>query len=143
MHSFVTLTEFIQFESIWNSYEAGNGIKQQSSGFHKKINVPLLRSDGTETGEQQEADILVHTGSYSYTAPDGTLITVTYVSDENGFQPVGDHLPTPPPIPDHVIAILQQQSQLQEGNNQQAQPLQQNTQQTNAFSGRSAPAQRF
>lgn len=70
-----------------NSYEAGNGIKQQSSGFLKKISVPLLRSDGTETGEQQEADILVHTGSYSYTAPDGTLITLNYISDENGFQP--------------------------------------------------------
>lgn len=26
-------------------------------------------------------------GGYSYTAPDGTIISVKYVADENGFHP--------------------------------------------------------
>lgn len=47
-------------------------------------------------------------GSYSYTSPEGQVITVNYVADENGFHPTGDHLPTPPPIPDAILKSLQQ-----------------------------------
>lgn len=57
-------------------YETGNGIQAQETG---RLNNP-----GVEGQEAQEAE-----GSYSYTAPDGTLISVTYVANENGFVPKG------------------------------------------------------
>lgn len=46
-------------------------------------------------------------GSYSYTAPDGQPIQLNYIADENGYQPQGSHLPTPPPIPDYILRSLE------------------------------------
>ncbi|ERL87324.1 endocuticle structural glycoprotein SgAbd-4 [Dendroctonus ponderosae] len=73
------------------SFETGNGIKVEESGSVKAN--PQARSLGNDT----DSDVVVLKGSFSYTAPDGQLISVKYVADENGFQPEGDHLPTPPP----------------------------------------------
>lgn len=39
-------------------------------------------------------------GSYSYTDPDGSTITVNWVGDENGFLPTGGHLPAAFKIPE-------------------------------------------
>lgn len=72
--------------------------------------VPVVDERGRATGADHEADILVQTGSYSYVGPDGVQYNVTYIADENGFQPVGAHLPTPPPIPQEILASLQQQA---------------------------------
>lgn len=65
------------------SYDTENGISVAEQG--RPVNK----------GQQVE----VVQGQYSYTAPDGTPILVSYVADENGFQARGAHLPTPPPIP--------------------------------------------
>ncbi|KAK3854563.1 hypothetical protein Pcinc_038966 [Petrolisthes cinctipes] len=50
---------------------------------------------------------VIMAGQYSYTAPDGTLVVVKYVADENGYQPFSDLLPVSPefphPIPDFVL----------------------------------------
>ncbi|XP_047478438.1 cuticle protein AM1159-like [Penaeus chinensis] len=45
-------------------------------------------------------------GSYSFLLPDGTLAEVSFVADENGFQPSSDLLPVAPPLPDHVHELL-------------------------------------
>lgn len=45
-------------------------------------------------------------GSYAYTSPEGQAIQLQYTADENGYQPRGDHLPTPPPIPDYILRGL-------------------------------------
>ncbi|XP_037046362.1 pupal cuticle protein 20-like isoform X1 [Bradysia coprophila] len=75
------------------SYETENGIKAQEQG--------ELKNKGTDNAIQTVS------GSYSYTAPDGQVITVTYIADENGFQPTGEHLPTPPPMPKEIAESLQ------------------------------------
>lgn len=56
----------------------------EASGYQKEI------------GADPEGSGTVAKGSYSYTAPDGRKISVTWVADENGFQPTGDHIPTAP-----------------------------------------------
>lgn len=47
-------------------------------------------------------------GSYSYTGDDGKVYSVVYSADENGFQPRGDHLPIPPPIPETIQKVIEQ-----------------------------------
>lgn len=88
------------------SFETGNQIKQQATGYSKKVYVPRLRSDGIKSDEYDTANIIVQTGSYSYVAPDGKLIQVSYIADENGFQPIGEHIPTRSPIPERISHAL-------------------------------------
>lgn len=59
----------------------------------------LETSDGTRRQEQAELrefgdhQALAVRGSYAYIGPDGREYSVSYVADENGFHPEGDHLP--------------------------------------------------
>ncbi|XP_054000900.1 larval cuticle protein LCP-17-like [Hylaeus anthracinus] len=75
------------------SYEAANGIKAEEHGQLKQLN---------ETNS-----VIAVQGSYSYTFDDGTPVSLSYVADENGFQPKGDHLPTPHPIPAGILKALE------------------------------------
>ncbi|KAG7307719.1 hypothetical protein JYU34_006290 [Plutella xylostella] len=59
--------------------ETSDGKRQEESG--------TLTNPGTDN------EALVVRGSYSYTGPDGVVYTVTYVADQNGFQPQGAHIP--------------------------------------------------
>lgn len=58
-----------------NGVETSNGIKAQEQG---QLQQPRSAEEGPSYVVQ---------GSYSYPAPDGTIITVTYTADANGFHP--------------------------------------------------------
>ena len=38
-------------------------------------------------------------GSWEFKGTDGKLYKTEFIADENGYQPYGSHLPTPPPLP--------------------------------------------
>lgn len=69
------------FSFSYNSLETSDGVQQQQHGELKTL-----------AGSEQ--DSIVVRGSYSYVGPDGQTYTVTYIADENGFQPSGAHIPT-------------------------------------------------
>ncbi|EDW60843.1 larval cuticle protein 1 [Drosophila virilis] len=46
-------------------------------------------------------------GSFSWVSPEGEKIEISYVADENGYQPQGAALPTPPPVPVEIERALQ------------------------------------
>ncbi|XP_060518417.1 uncharacterized protein LOC132697141 [Cylas formicarius] len=71
------------------SYETENGISAQEQG----------RLKNPDTMEAQ--------GQFSFTADDGTPIQLQYTANEDGFQPQGAHLPTPPPIPAAILRALE------------------------------------
>ncbi len=75
-------------------FESEDGIKVEAAGNQKQV------------GSSPEEIGTVQRGSYSYTAPDGTLISVSWTADENGFRASGAHLPVAPPMPDHVVKML-------------------------------------
>ncbi|CAG2055882.1 unnamed protein product [Timema podura] len=78
--------------SFQNSYESGDGSRAESSGSLKNI------------GPQEDGQVAQ--GSYSFYTPDGQLIEVRYIADENGFQPQSNALPVGPPIPEEILKAL-------------------------------------
>ncbi|XP_043069069.1 larval cuticle protein 65Ag1-like [Drosophila bipectinata] len=69
-------------ESFKYDWETSDGQAAQAAGQLKNI------------GSENEA-ISVQ-GSYRFVADDGQTYEVTYIADENGFQPQGAHLPVAP-----------------------------------------------
>lgn len=74
-------------------YETDNGLNVKEEGQPKQI-------DGSDDLAMQVQ------GGYQYTAPDGEVISMSYIANENGFQPTGDHIPTPPPVPELIQRAL-------------------------------------
>uniref|UniRef100_A0A0A1XDW4 Endocuticle structural glycoprotein SgAbd-3 n=1 Tax=Zeugodacus cucurbitae TaxID=28588 RepID=A0A0A1XDW4_ZEUCU len=86
------ISSFVSLLPFTHSYELGDGSKASQDGFLKKV-------DTEHEGESIE-------GKFAFVADDGKEYLVTYIADENGYQPQGEHLPTPPPVPESVLKTL-------------------------------------
>ncbi|XP_013186231.2 uncharacterized protein LOC106131620 [Amyelois transitella] len=76
-------------------YETDNGIAAQEQGTPRNFggNPPVIPD--------------VAQGSFSWTSPEGQPIAISYIADENGYQPQGDAIPTPPPVPAQIARALE------------------------------------
>lgn len=74
-------------------FETGNGIAVQETGYLKNA------------GNSEPVQVIQ--GSSGYSAPDGQVIQTQYIADENGYQPSGSHLPTPPPADPIILKSLE------------------------------------
>ncbi|KAF5283347.1 hypothetical protein FQR65_LT13896 [Abscondita terminalis] len=72
------------------SYATADGQQVQAEGVLKSLGPGV--------------EVPVVTGSYSYTAPDGTPVSVTYVADEFGFRAHGPQIPNAEAI-DRAVAF--------------------------------------
>ena len=77
----------------FDSFETSNGISHQETGSPKQVD--------------QEPGVVVAQGADSYTNPEGQVVSITYIADENGFQPQGSHIPTAPPVPPAIERALE------------------------------------
>lgn len=76
------IAHYLLLNAILNrlySYETSDGVSRTEEA--------EVRNAGTEN------EHLVVRGTISWYAPDGQQYTITFIADENGFQPTGDHLP--------------------------------------------------
>lgn len=62
----------------------------------------VLKNAGVKDAE--EAEVI---GSVSYTAPDGTPISLKYVANGSGYHVEGAHLPVAPPVPAGIVRALE------------------------------------
>uniref|UniRef100_A0AAG5CXV8 Uncharacterized protein n=1 Tax=Anopheles atroparvus TaxID=41427 RepID=A0AAG5CXV8_ANOAO len=72
---FVPITSYsndVSYDGSYSyAYTTGDGQQQQAQGYLKNAGLKDLEAQSVQ-------------GSYSYTSPEGQLITVTYIADENG-----------------------------------------------------------
>ncbi len=83
------------FCHLWRfSYTQSDGATREESQVQKKFQT--VSTDAY--GKQTVSDVIGNTnaGSSFWISPEGQRIHLTWVADEGGFQPKGDHLPVAP-----------------------------------------------
>lgn len=82
------LNSEVTAEGFSYDFETSNGIRADARG---------VATNGVQSQ-----------GSFAYKGDDGQDYSISYTADENGYQPQGAHLPTPPPIPEEILKSLEQ-----------------------------------
>ncbi|CAH0556918.1 unnamed protein product [Brassicogethes aeneus] len=113
-----------QYNGVYNKQYNGqyNGQYTRYNQYNQGQQIPILRqesdvaADGSyryayETANgiaAQEQGVGGHhaQGSFAWTSPEGLPVQISYVADENGYQPVGAAIPTSPPIPEAILRSI-------------------------------------
>ncbi|XP_011205965.2 larval cuticle protein 4 [Bactrocera dorsalis] len=66
----------------------------------------LETSNGIQSAQSGDSSGNVH-GDFQWVSPEGEHVQISYIADENGYQPKSDLLPTPPPIPEAILRALE------------------------------------
>ncbi|TMW40688.1 hypothetical protein DOY81_014232 [Sarcophaga bullata] len=81
----------VNVDSFKYAYEFDNSIKAE------------------QAGQLKNADTWEVKGQYEYKSPEGDSVSVQYTADENGYHvdAANPLLPTPPPIPAHILKAIE------------------------------------
>ncbi|CAD7012865.1 unnamed protein product [Ceratitis capitata] len=66
----------------------------------------LETSNGIQAAHSGDQQGNAH-GDFQWVSPEGEHVQISYIADENGYQPKSDLLPTPPPIPEAILRALE------------------------------------
>ena len=83
-----------RYTNLSNRFETSDGTQAEATGYVKG-------GSGKDDGAQEIK------GGFHYVGDDGKTYAIQYIANEDGFQPIGDHIPTPPPIPEYILRSLE------------------------------------
>ncbi|XP_017471242.1 PREDICTED: larval cuticle protein 1-like [Rhagoletis zephyria] len=108
MFKYVLLFAFVAYVSaVGSSDDATAEVKSQHADVRPDgFDADLDTSNSIHVVSAGDAQGNIK-GEFGWVSPEGTNVQLTYVADENGYQPKSDLLPTPPPTPEAIIKELE------------------------------------